>query len=456
MNLAQALAVQPGDVVAFVGAGGKTHAMFRLASELVAQGLRVLTTTTTRIAQSELSHAPYTEALGESIRPPEMLSSLLEQHRHVFLFTRLEDRQRKVRGMPPAWLDENLVGYPGVDVLLVESDGSRRLPMKAPLPHEPAVPLSANVVVPVIGLDVLGKPLDEKHVYGADHIRKLTGHPLDVPVTPALVAAALMHPRLSLKGVPPGARIMPLLNKVTAKTLPQAQDIARRVLTDLNIERVLIGAVKENDPVWEVRRRVGAIILGAGQSRRMGQPKLLMPWGDGLTMIRQVCQQVAASGLHEIVVVAGEEREAIRQQVEGLPARVVYNPDYAESEMLSSLKVGLAAIWYTSDACLVVLGDQPSIQQTVIADLLQAYAQGRGRIVAPTYYGQRGHPVIFDRTLWSAILDLPSSAAPRDVFRVNPDEVYHLAVETDSVLRDIDTPDDYRREHSRWESPNPG
>jgi molybdenum cofactor cytidylyltransferase len=132
-------------------------------------------------------------------------------------------------------------------------------------------------------------------------------------------------------------------------------------------------------------------------------------------------------------------------QVGDLPVQVVFNPDYEQGEMLSSLQVGLRALWHTSDACMVVLGDQPAIQPMIVRELLRCYHQGRGRIVAPSYQQQRGHPIIIDRALWQPILDLPPGAAPRDVIRSNADQVYHHVVNSDSVLRDVDTPDDYRR-----------
>lgn len=448
MKLVDALNIRPGEVVAFVGAGGKTSAMFRLAAELAERGLRVLTTTTTRIGQDELSLAPAHVALGDRLRVPRSLAGLLEAHRHVFIYTRLEEKH-KVRGITPAWLDEHIAHEPFLDVLLVEADGSRRLPLKAPLPHEPVIPTSARIIVPVVGLDVLGQPLDEEHIYGAEQIHNLLGHPRGAPVTPALVAAALLHPRIALKNVPPASRVAPLLNKATLEVLPQAREIARRVLTDLHIERVLIGAVQDDDPVREVRRRVGAVILAAGESTRMGKPKLLLSWGRKSTIIRQVCERVVACGLYEVVVVAGRLQAEIRREVADLPVRVIYNPVYAQGEILSSLKVGLAALWRTSDAALVVLGDQPFVQQEVMRDLLQAYAEGRGRIVVPTYNGQRGHPLIIDRAFWEAVLELPADAAPRDLLRKHESEIHTLPVSTDTVLRDIDTPEDYRRERER-------
>ncbi|MBN1313207.1 MAG: putative selenium-dependent hydroxylase accessory protein YqeC [Anaerolineae bacterium] len=444
MKLSQALDLIPGDVVSFVGAGGKTSAMFRLANELSGQGWRVVSTTTTRIAQDELHRAPQRVGFGHGMQLPDTLPEQVDIHRHVFVFGKTEP-DGKVRGVRPAWLDSNLARASYLDALLVESDGSRRRPMKAPLPHEPAMPRSSTVVIPVVGLDALGQPLDEKHIYGARVIHNTTGYPIGKPVTTRLMAAVIMSPQLGLKNVPRQARIIPLLNQVTEAHLLSAREIATYTLTDYNIERVLIGAVQGDEPIWEIQRRVGAIILAAGESQRMGKPKMLLPWKSS-TIIREICQQVLTCRLHEVVVVAGEDFEAIQQELDNLPVRVVHN---AQGEMLSSLKVGLHHIWHTSSACMIVLGDQPEIRADTFHLILNCYNQGLGRIVAPAYNNRRGHPVLIDRAFWRAIDELPSDKAPRDVLQTYENEVYHLAVNTASVLSDIDTSEDYEQARRR-------
>lgn len=447
MEIRHGLELAPGDVVSFVGAGGKTSALFRLAGELIAQGWRVISTTTTRIAQDELRLAPQQVGFGHGMQLPDTLPAQVEQHRHIFVFSKIE-ADGKVRGVRPAWLDTHLARAAYLDALLVEADGSRRLPMKAPLPHEPAIPASSTVVIPVMGLDALGLPLDEKHIYGAEIIHNATGHPAGRPVTTRLMAAVLMSPQLGLKNIPRQARVIPLLNQTTPELLPQAREIAAFALTDQNIERVLIGAVHGTDPIREIQRRVGAIVLAAGDSRRMGQPKLLLPWGPS-TIIRSVCERIASCGLHEIVVVAGEQMEAIQQQVADLPVRVIYNPEHAEGEMLSSLAQGLQSIWHSSSACMVVLGDQPEIKPDVFSLILSAYSQGLGRIIAPTYQSRRGHPVLIDSAFWQAMIDLPPGKAPRDMLSAHEQHIHQIAVDTEAVLSDIDTPEDYEQASKR-------
>lgn len=448
MNLVEALQVRPGDVISFVGAGGKTTAMFNLATQLAKQGWRVITTTTTRIAQDEMRAAPQQVGFGHGMRLPESLPAQIEQHHHIFVFTKLEN-DNKVKGVRPEWLDQNLAAASYLDVLIVEADGSRRLPMKAPLSHEPPIPASTTIVVPVVGIDALGQPLDEDHIYGADIISRLTGHPPKEPVTPELIAASIMHPQIGLKNVPQRARVVPLINKVTPETLATARKIACYMLSDLNIDRVVLAALQNPVPVIEVRRRIGAVIMAAGESRRMGEPKLLMPW-EQKTIIRQVAEQVTAlPDVYETVVISGRWDAQIRAQLADLPLRVVFNPDYETGEMASSLKVAIESLWHSSDACLIVLGDQPMIRQQTIRDVILAYSQGKAPIVAPSFENRRGHPILIDRAFWPALLDLPPNGAPRDVIRANEDQIFHLLVDNDSILKDIDTPEDYRRATSK-------
>ena len=97
-------------------------------------------------------------------------------------------------------------------------------------------------------------------------------------------------------------------------------------------------------------------------------------------------------------------------------------------------------------AALVVLGDQPRIQPKIVVQVMMAYAEGAGDIIAPSYHMRRGHPILIDRRYWPEILDLPDTGSPRDVIDRHKDRLAYVNVDTDSVLRDVDTPEDYRQE----------
>jgi molybdenum cofactor cytidylyltransferase len=261
-----------------------------------------------------------------------------------------------------------------------------------------------------------------------------------------LLGSVLAHKQLGLKDLPDGARVAVLLNKYSSQIETAVEQAASVALTAPRIDRVLIGAVQQPDPVRCVRRRVGAVVLAAGLSRRMGEPKVLLPWGQS-TIVREIVQTIVETGLFaETLVVTGQWDDAIRQQVDGLPVRPVHNPRFAEGEMISSVQVGLQHLSPSVGAALILLGDQPGLQPAVMKEVLDAYARMLSPIVAPVYQGQRGHPVLFDRVLWDEILALPDGAAPRDVLRAHSQEIVQVAVETKTILQDIDTPQDYDRE----------
>lgn len=444
MRLREALNIQRGEVVAFVGAGGKTSALVRLGRELAAEGWRVLATTTTRIASEEIPLFPAAARWNDSLisgnRP---LARLLDEHRLVFVYQQIQ--ADKIIGLSKEIVSRLLDGM-NADALLIEADGSRRLPFKAPLPHEPVIPADTTLVVPMAGLNAIGEALDESTVYNLDPIIERYGFPYGMPIQPAWIAQVLRDDNLGLKDVPSGARVVVLLNRANAKTLERAR--ARRtaqiILQKPGVEAVAIGAVKrKEDPIFEVQRRVGAIVLAAGLSQRMGTSKVLLPWGKR-TVIESIIQTLVPFRLHDLVVVTGHKSEEVSQVLRKLPARTVFNPAFAVGEMLSSLKAGFRALPRDIDACLVVMGDQPQLKTPLVRKLLSAYNEGNGTLIAPYYKEERGHPILIHRRYWAEILDLPSDKAPRDVINRYP--VTRVTVDNDSILRDIDTPEKYAYE----------
>lgn len=177
----------------------------------------------------------------------------------------------------------------------------------------------------------------------------------------------------------------------------------------------------------------------------MGQPKHILPWGVTV-MVRQVVDVLAESGVDEIVVVTGHARTEVEAAVAGA-ARSVFNPDFANESLLTSLHVGLRALESSAcEAALAALGDQPQIEAGVAQAVIKQWRLNRAEIVAPTFEGRRGHPVLFARSLWPQILSASPELSPRELLQVYADRIEFLPVATDSILRDVDTPDEYRRE----------
>jgi molybdenum cofactor cytidylyltransferase len=198
--------------------------------------------------------------------------------------------------------------------------------------------------------------------------------------------------------------------------------------------------------------RVGAVILGAGMSRRMGQPKLLLPWGE-TTVIGQIVRVLHGAGIRRPTLVTGAVRERVESALAGQAVELVENTAYASSEMLDSLRLGLAAQAQTIAAVLVVLGDQPAIEEGVVRQVVEAYQHSRARLVAPSYQHRRGHPWLVQRELWPEIGGLGSQATLRDFLNRHADEIAYVEVDSPGILKDIDTPQDYLRERPPTSEP---
>jgi molybdenum cofactor cytidylyltransferase len=242
-SLAEALRVDRGDVVAFVGGGGKTTSMFRLADELSASGLRILTTTTTRISERQAASAPV------FICPDEIKS--LGDHLDRFgqcLLVGPPDGKGGVLSISPDMIGI-LKERSDIDCILIEADGSKSRPFKAPGRHEPVVPGFTTVLVPVVGLNAIGCFLNDSNVHRPEIAASLAGVPVGSPVTPETVARVLSHRDGGAKDLPTGARLVPLLNKVDLCDERTAGEIAGKLLKHPNVDSVLVCSMDRDPPV---------------------------------------------------------------------------------------------------------------------------------------------------------------------------------------------------------------
>lgn len=194
---------------------------------------------------------------------------------------------------------------------------------------------------------------------------------------------------------------------------------------------------------------IAAILLAAGLSTRMGEPKLLLPLG-GTTVLGKVVSTFAAAGMEEIVVVTGADRQQIERLLAKLstnfPLRVVYNPAFAKGEMLSSIQTGLTALDSLSRAAMIGLGDQPQVRAETIMNICAAFVQTNSPLVIPSFQNRRGHPWLAARSIWPEILALPLSTTPRHFLNTFSRQITYVDAD-ESILQDLDTPDDYARLH---------
>lgn len=189
---------------------------------------------------------------------------------------------------------------------------------------------------------------------------------------------------------------------------------------------------------------IWAMILAAGESKRMGKPKLLLPYGEK-TIIETIVETIVSSNVENTLVILGSDREKIEEKIKNSPVKIVYNRDF-RSGMLSSVQCGLKALPQETRAVLVVLGDQPKISADVINKLIDAYKSiGKG-IVLPVYKKERGHPVLIDVKYGEEVENLSPEVGLRGTVYNHPEDILEVEVETPSIFQDIDDESDYKRE----------
>lgn len=438
MRLTIALGVSRGDVISIVGAGGKTSAMFRLAGELSSDGWRVVTTTTTMIRRRERSEQTILEPERRALIGKAQAA--LETHNHVTLVSAFREADGKLIGVEPSVVDE-LIGLPQVDVVIVEADGAKGRSLKAPASYEPVIPSSTTILVPVAGVDAVGRRLDETIVHRPEIVSRVAATQLGQVITPQALSAVLVHPHGGLKNAPHDARVMPLLNKVRAGQMDSPYEIAQLLLAEPRVLRVLLGAVSEADPVKEVWGRVGAVILAAGESRRFGSPKQLLPWGK-TTLLERAVDTALNSAVQETIVVMGYRAEQIVELIRSRPVTLVVNEEW-QNGLSTSVRSGLRALPANCDACLFLLADQPNVTPGLLDKIVSKYRHTLAPIVAPAYRDRRGNPVLFGRALFAELLAMEGDQGGRGVIQRHQDELEIVEVDEENIFLDIDTVADY-------------
>jgi molybdenum cofactor cytidylyltransferase len=245
---ALALGEAPG-IISIVGGGGKSSLMFALGESLPG---RIIITTTTRVFAAQVR-----EARAWCTREdPDFEARLAGAESPLLVVESVPgERAKGVDVDVPA----ALLARPDVDWVVVEADGSRMLPVKAPADHEPVIPEETSWVIPVAGIDALSAPI-EKVAHRPERVTEVTGCALHETLTPESLAVLLASARGGSKGVPPAAGVRVLLNKVeSAEQWSAARETARHLIDTHGLDRVAIGALHGDVDGWE------AVTCGPGE-----------------------------------------------------------------------------------------------------------------------------------------------------------------------------------------------
>jgi molybdenum cofactor cytidylyltransferase len=189
---------------------------------------------------------------------------------------------------------------------------------------------------------------------------------------------------------------------------------------------------------------IWAVILAAGESKRMGLPKMLLTF-SGMTMIEKVITNVSESKIDKIIVVLGAYRDALVELISKLPVKYCYNDNYKKG-MLSSVQCGFRNLSSVCRAVLVFQGDQPLITSNAINEVIEAYLSSGKGMVIPVYKGRRGHPLLIDIKYRDEIEKLNPDKGLRSLACMFSDDVLEVDTNESGILTDFDTYEQYKKE----------
>lgn len=432
LSLTKAIRAQSSSCITFVGAGGKSTAMFNLARELSSP---VIVTATSHLGIWQIALAD-NHIVANDLRPMELLDNGLDG---IVLITGGIEGDRTLPINEGLLAQLNSFCRSHSTPLLIEADGSRQKPLKAWANHEPPVPKFTDLVVQVVGMSGLGKPLTDEHVHRAEIFSRLSGLKIGDSVSTEALSRVLTRADGGLNNIPQHARKIVLLNQVdTLSSQSLAQTMAGNLLP--HYQSVIVADL-ENKAIHAVHEPIAGVILAAGEASRYGQPKQLLEW-KGKSFVQAVAETALRAGLSPVIVVTGAQADQIKSALRDLDVEIVHNNEW-KSGQGSSIGSGVRHIPNTCGGAIFLLTDQPQVNTSILQALKEKHAEGLYPIVAPMVIDRRANPVLFDRTTFPDLMNIEGDTGGRAIFHKY--RVEYLPWHDDSLLLDVDTPEQYQR-----------
>ncbi len=428
-------------IIAIVGAGGKSSLLFVLAHFLAHKQKKVLIATTTKMYLPQEEQVDKI-VIGSLAKQLSVVGNFLQPGCIVAYAPAYEN------GKMLAITDKDLAAlYPLTDFIILEADGAAGKPLKAPRSYEPAIPENADIVFHVSGFSAFTKTWRQA-CHKAERARALLGITEDEVITEEDVARLLLHPLGGRKNIPQQAKLFYVLNQADQEEAMVKGRMLAHSLLQGGAEQVLLTclAKRELKAVFRKNPLYAAIVLAAGEAKRMGGTKLLLPWKNG-TILDATLQFVLNSPCQQLVLVVGHEKETLLQQINCCGLEVAINLQYQEGQS-TSLKAGLASLAPSVQAAFFVLGDQPLLAERpqLLTEMLLYYQEKRKNgpcMIVPAKDGKRGNPVLVDKAFFPDIWQLSGDTGARCLLTKYTEQVFFFSVKEDAVLLDCDTPAAY-------------
>jgi molybdenum cofactor cytidylyltransferase len=458
MRLIDALRYTPGSNIAFVGAGGKTTALFRIAKEIISAYSHSQTQQTVFITTTT-HFGSWQSALADHVIQKFSLTDISHFAKQIpdgVVLLSGDENNDRLSGLTDELLDPLYRFSIEHNIpLLIEADGSHLHALKAPARHEPVIPSFVNAIIVVAGMQGLGKPLTDEWIHRPDKFAELSGLKIGELVTGNALVNVLLHPEGGLKGMPTQARKIALLNQAdTTELQSQAKRISERliasyhscIVSSLSPAGLDVSSIPETydelqTNIYAVIEPIGGIILAAGGSSRFGELKQLLNW-NGEPMIRSIAKLALKAGLSPVIVVIGAAAQEVAATINDLPLRIVNNLEWSAG-LSTSIKAGIHSIPKEIGGVVFLQGDQPQIPLSLIRSLIEAHQISLDPIVATLIDGQRGNPVLFDQSTLSKFYSLKGDVGGRSLF--SEFHVQWVNWHDKNLLLDIDTPKDYEQ-----------